>query len=258
MNDLTAWLAQRGLAKYAPVFADNDVDLDVFKTLSEDDLRELGLPLGARKRILQAIADANEPVVAPARDVEAEPTPGPERRQITVLFCDVVGSTALSEQVDAEDLRVLILAYQQACAAAIAEYDGHIAQYLGDGVLVYFGYPHAHEDDAVRAVRAGLSMIERMKDVNRRLVAEHGVALEIRVGVHTGPVVAGEMGGARCRVLRSHRADRGVAVSCRGTPESTYGAELPGPPEPRAALERGEVRRTSGDGGFAAVTEAPA
>jgi len=202
MSELTAWLAQRGLEKYASLFAENDVDLEVLKALSEDDLRELGLPLGARKKILQAIADADKApsaAVSPQFGGSAPPRPGPERRQITVMFSDVVGSTALAEQVDVEDLRSLVLSYQQACGSVIAQYDGHIAQYLGDGVLAYFGYPHAHEDDPVRAVRAGLALIERMQDVNRRLVAEYGVALDIRVGVHTGLVVAGEMGTGATR-----------------------------------------------------------
>ena len=118
--------------------------------------------------------------------------------------------------MDAEDLRALILSYQQACAAAVAQYDGHIAQYLGDGVLVYFGYPRAHEDDAVRTVRAALSMIDRMKEVNRRLVAEHGVALDIRVGVHTGMVVAGEMGGGATRERLAVGGTPNVAARIQG------------------------------------------
>jgi class 3 adenylate cyclase/tetratricopeptide (TPR) repeat protein len=216
VSDLAGWLGQRGLEKYASVFAENDVDLDVLKALSEEDLRELGLPLGARKRILQAIADADRPVAAPGRYVEAEPRASPERRQITVLFSDVVGSTALSERVDVEDLRALILEYQQACASGVAQYGGHIAQYLGDGVLAYFGYPHAHEDDAVRAVRAGLAMIERMKDVNRRLMAEQDLALDIRVGVHTGLVVAGEMGAGATRERLAVGETPNVAARVQG------------------------------------------
>jgi class 3 adenylate cyclase/tetratricopeptide (TPR) repeat protein len=197
--DLAAWLTERGLGKYASLFIENDVDFEVFKALSEDDLRELGLSLGARKRILEAITEANKPLSSSQRQVDSTPQLGPERRQITVLFSDIVGSTTLAEQMDVEDLRSLLLAYQQACATVIADYDGHIAQYLGDGVLAYFGYPHAHEDDAVRAVRVGLAMIERMQDANRRLAADHGVSLDIRVGIHTGLVVAGEMGAGATR-----------------------------------------------------------
>src|SRR5262245_42809651 len=116
-----------------------------------------------------------------------------ERRQLTILFCDLVGSTLLSRQLDSEDYRAAVRAYQAACAPVIERFDGHIAQYLGDGLLVYFGYPLAHEDDAQRAVRAGLAMIEAMGALAARL-EQHGVRLAIRIGMHTGPVVVGEMG----------------------------------------------------------------
>ena len=121
-----------------------------------------------------------------------------ERRQLTVLFCDLVGSTELADQLDPEDLRDVVLDYQSTCAAVIAAYDGHIAQYLGDGLLVYFGYPTAHEDDARRAVRSGLGIVEAIERANERLNTERGVRIAVRVGIHTGMVVAGEMGaGAR-------------------------------------------------------------
>src|SRR5207249_8706470 len=121
--------------------------------------------------------------------------PDAERRQLTVLFCDLVDSTVLAGQLDPEDLREVIRAYQEACAKVIARFDGHIAQYLGDGLLVYFGYPLAHEDDAQRAVRAGLGMIEALGQLNTRLGQERGVHLALRLGIHTGLVVVGEMGG---------------------------------------------------------------
>jgi class 3 adenylate cyclase/predicted ATPase len=130
----------------------------------------------------------------PQRTAEPRP-PDAERRQLTVLFCDVVGSTPLSEQLDPEDLREVVRAYQQACAEVIQRLEGHIAQYLGDGLLVYFGYPQAHEDDAQRAVRAGLDILTAMEMLNTRLAREKGVRLAIRMGIHTGPVVVGEMGG---------------------------------------------------------------
>src|SRR5262249_12093154 len=124
------------------------------------------------------------------------PTPlEAERRQLTVMFCDLVGSTALSGQLDPEDLRAVVRAYQATCATVIARYEGHIAQYLGDGLLVYCGYPLAHEDDAQRAVRAGLGMIEALGQLNMRLQEERGVQLAVRLGIHTGLVVVGEMGG---------------------------------------------------------------
>jgi class 3 adenylate cyclase/predicted ATPase len=118
-----------------------------------------------------------------------------ERRQLTVLFCDLVGSTQLSGQLDPEDLRAVVCAYQEAAAAVIRQYAGHIAQYLGDGLLVYFGYPKAHEDDARRAVHAGLGIVDAIATLNTRLIALHGVELAVRLGIHTGPVVVGVMGG---------------------------------------------------------------
>jgi class 3 adenylate cyclase/DNA-binding transcriptional ArsR family regulator len=220
MSAIAAWLDRLGLSKYASVFVDNDVDLDVLRGLSEGDLRELGLPLGARKKILQALAEPREEEPAAATSQagrrDGVSSTGPERRQITVMFSDVVGSTALAEQVDVEDLRSLVLAYQQACAAAIERYGGHIAQYLGDGVLAYFGYPQAHEDDAVRAVRAALTIIDRMRETNARMVSEHGVGLEIRVGINTGLVVAGEMGAGGTREQLAVGETPNVAARVQG------------------------------------------
>jgi class 3 adenylate cyclase len=112
-----------------------------------------------------------------------------------VLFCDLVDSTGLSSQLDPEELREVVRAYQETCAKVIARYEGHIAQYLGDGLLVYFGYPHAHEDDAQRAVRAGLGMVEAMGPLNARMSQEHEAQLDVRLGIHTGQVVVGEIGG---------------------------------------------------------------
>ena len=112
-----------------------------------------------------------------------------------MLFCDLVDSTALSSQLDPEDLREVVRAYQDTCAKVIARFEGHIAQYLGDGLLVYFGYPLAHEDDAQRAVRAGLGVLEALEQLNTRLTQERGVHLAVRLGIHTGLVVVGEVGG---------------------------------------------------------------
>jgi class 3 adenylate cyclase len=132
----------------------------------------------------------------PSEQPPAEPrVPEAERRQLTVLFCDLVGSTQLSGQLDPEDLRAVVRAYQEAAAAVIQRYEGHIAQYLGDGLLVYFGYPVAHEDDARRAVHTGLGIVQAITILNTRLAAPYGVQLAVRVGVHTGPVVVGVMGG---------------------------------------------------------------
>src|SRR5262249_4104167 len=119
-----------------------------------------------------------------------------ERRQLTVMFCDLVDSTKLSSQLDPEDWRDVVRAYQRVCTEVILRYDGYIAQLLGDGLLIYFGYPHAHEDDAQRAVRAGLGMLAAMGDLNTRLQQEKGIQLALRLGIHTGLVVVGAMGGA--------------------------------------------------------------
>ena len=136
-------------------------------------------------------ADQSASVAPP----EAAPeTPDAERRQLTVLFCDLVDSTALSRRLDPEDYREVVRAYQAACAAVIQRFDGHIAQYLGDGLLVYFGYPLAHEDDAQRAVRAGLGAIDAVGGLHPHLAQQYGVRLAVRVGVHTGLVVVGEVG----------------------------------------------------------------
>jgi TOMM system kinase/cyclase fusion protein len=137
-------------------------------------------------------ADLPSPAAPPGT---APSTPDAERRQLTVLFCDLVDSTALAAQLDPEDLRGVVRAYQDTCAKVIARFEGHIAQYLGDGLLVYFGYPRAHEDDAQRAVTAGLGMIEAVAQLNIRLAQAHGVQLAVRLGIHTGLVVVGEMGG---------------------------------------------------------------
>jgi predicted ATPase/class 3 adenylate cyclase len=136
--------------------------------------------------------DGFAPVKSPAAESR---TSDAERRQLTVLFCDLVDSTALASQLDPEEWREVVRAYQETCAKVIARFEGHIAQYLGDGLLVYFGYPRAHEDDAQRAVRAGLGMIEALGQLNTRLAQERGVQLAVRLGCHTGLVVVGEIGG---------------------------------------------------------------
>src|SRR5205823_4263914 len=126
----------------------------------------------------------------------AEPrTSNAERRQLTIMFCDLVDSTTLSGQLDPEDLREVVRAYQAACAEVIQRFDGHIAQYLGDGLLVYFGYPQAHEDDAQRAVRAGLGILAALADLNQGLQRAQAIHLAVRLGIHMGLVVIGDMGG---------------------------------------------------------------
>src|SRR5437764_7919795 len=161
--DITAWLGKLGLEQYAPAFRDNAIDSSVLPRLTAEDLKDLGVTLvGHRRRLLEAIAALG--AEAPAALVEPTPRDGSasadaERRQVTVMFCDLVGSTALSTRLDPEDLREVIGAYQRAVAEIVAGFDGFVSRYMGDGVLIYFGYPQAHEDDAERAVRAGLSSI---------------------------------------------------------------------------------------------------
>src|SRR5262245_49902726 len=143
-------------------------------------------------------SQSSQPQVPPderAARVESPPAPDAERRQLMVMFCDLVDSTRLASQLDPEDWREVVRAYQETAAAVIQRFEGHIAQYLGDGLLVYFGYPPAHEDNAQRAVRTGLDVVEALGALNARLAQHYGVRLAVRIGIHTGLVVVGEMGG---------------------------------------------------------------
>ena len=159
--DIDGWLRGIGLEQYAQTFRDNAIDADVLCDLTDEHLRELGLPLGARLKLLRAVAALGIREQTPASPEITPPAPGTdaERRQVTVMFSDLVGSTALSARMDPEDLREVISAYQKCVAETVRRFGGFVAKYMGDGVLVYFGYPQAHEDDAERAVRAGLELI---------------------------------------------------------------------------------------------------
>ena len=175
-----------------------DLKLELIKgqRLAVDEEGEVLVWSGAAGTTQEPAALPSPHTPPPATNVvHALYVPDAERRQLTVLFCDLVDSTPLASQLDPEDLREVVRAYQEACAKVIARFEGHIAQYLGDGLLVYFGYPLAHEDDAQRAVRAGLGMVEAVGQLNTRLGQEHGVHLAVRLGCHTGLVVAGEIGG---------------------------------------------------------------
>ena len=203
--DIPAWLEDLGLGQHAQAFRDNDIDAVLLPTLTADDLRELGVTsLGHRKRLLAAIAALTGPADAralPAPLAPLAPRSGSmpsqaERRQLTVMFVDLVGSTTLAADLDPEDMAEVIRAFQDACAGVITRFEGMVAQYVGDGVLAYFGYPRAHEDDAERAVRAGLDLV----DAVGRLTPRAGSALQVRVGIATGLVVVGDVagkGGAR-------------------------------------------------------------
>ena len=205
MDNIAHWLSQLGLGQYADVFTENAIDEEVLQDLVESDLEKLGIKLGHRKKLLKAISTLQagstiSPVDSPG-DSTASPSVGAirpaeaKRRQLTIMFCDLVGSTELSGKLDPEDLRNVNLTYQGACKAVIEHYDGFVARYMGDGVLAYFGYPQAHEDDAERAIHAGLGIVESMTGVNKNLDWENRVDLAVRVGIATGPVVVGDLIG---------------------------------------------------------------
>ena len=198
--DVGDWLRGLGLGRYETVFRDNEIDVEVLRELTESDLEKLGVPLGHRKRLLKAIADAGATAIAPPTVTARPDAQAAERRQLTVMFIDLVGSTALSAKLDPEDLRSIFGAYQRCCAELVQRNGGFVAKYMGDGVLAYFGYPQAHEDDAERAVEAGLALVEAVPKLNT--VA--GVPLSARVGIATGLVVVGDLigtGAARERAV---------------------------------------------------------
>ena len=178
------WLAAEGPPQYGELFEQHRIGLDVLPDLTERDLQDLGIPLGDRKRILKAIQSRGEsnPAVASAASSSGGGRDA-ERRQLTVMFCDMVGSTELSRKLDPEQLRELMRSYQQACGSVIEKYEGHVAQYLGDGLMVYFGWPIAHEDDAERALRAGLEVIDAVKSSS----ATHSLQVRIEIGHHYPP-----------------------------------------------------------------------
>jgi len=192
--DLAAWLRDLGLERYEPTFRENEVDLEILRELGDADLQELGLPFGPRKRLLKAIAAlvAGTSTASAAPGEAARTTAlSAERRQLTVMFVDLVGSTALSSRLDPEELRAVMRSYQDLCATEVARWEGHVAKFLGDGILAYFGWPVAHEDEAERAVRAGLGIVEAVPAVP----TPTGEPLAARVGIATGMVVVGDLLG---------------------------------------------------------------
>jgi class 3 adenylate cyclase len=198
MPQIADWLEKLGMSEYAQRFVENAVDLSVVRDLTEQDLRELGVLLGHRRKILRAIAELDG--IAPANIETAGPTPrdDAQRRHLTVMICDLVGSTALSSRLDPEDMNAVLDAYHAACARIMLAYDGFIGDFRGDGILAYFGYPRAHEDDAERTVRAGLDIISAVG----RLETRASQPLAVRIGIATGLVVVGELGGGS--TLRGH------------------------------------------------------
>jgi class 3 adenylate cyclase/tetratricopeptide (TPR) repeat protein len=206
MTGVGQWLEDLGLGRYAEAFAASDIDFDILTDLTKADLALLGVSLGDRKRLLRGIAafraggaaTGDRPSSIPTAAEPVRPGHAAERRQLTVMFCDMVGSTALAARLDPEDLHEVMRRYQESCAEVVARYEGHVGNYIGDGILAYFGYPKAHEDDALRAIRAGLDIV----DAIRRLAGElddYGVRIDVRVGINTGLVVVGDLGTGEFR-----------------------------------------------------------
>src|ERR671923_2688192 len=218
LDQAIAMLQRRGRVTYRTLRLQFQLDEEQLEALKEALIDAERLAVDEEGRVLvwagppaspptastsQGAAQDHDPDQAPpVADVPATPAgqiPRPadaERRQLTVLFCDLADSTVLARQLDPEDYREVVRAYQATCAAVVQRFDGYIAQYLGDGLLVYFGYPQAHEDDAQRAVHTGLGILAAMATLNVRLVPDKGLRLAVRVGIHTGLVVVGEIGGA--------------------------------------------------------------
>jgi class 3 adenylate cyclase/tetratricopeptide (TPR) repeat protein len=197
MQQIADWLDKLGLGQYAQRFAENDISFAILSDLKDQDLKELGVSsLGHRRQLLRAIAELNgvekgKPEPATVATAPVAPHDTAERRQVTVMFSDLVGSTALSARMDPEDLREVISAYQKCAAETVQRFGGFVAKYMGDSVLVYFGYPQAHEDDAERAVRAGLQLVATVGDLKTARAP-----LQTRVGIATGLVVVGDLVGS--------------------------------------------------------------
>ena len=192
MQQMADWLEKLGMSEYAKPFAENGIDVSALRHLTDQDLKDIGVLLGHRRKMLAAIAELGGAVPASPQPTftESKTRDTAERRQVTVMFSDLVGSTALSARMDPEDLREVISAYQKCVADTVRRFGGFVAKYMGDGVLVYFGYPQAHEDDAERAVQAGLQLIAAVANLKTR------ASLQTRVGIATGLVVVGDLIGA--------------------------------------------------------------
>ena len=202
--DVAEWLRGLGLEQYATAFRENEVGERVLPSLTADDLKELGVNLiGHRRLLLDAIAALREgkrkqaagDKISTAKVMPAGGSTEADRRQLTIMFCDLVGSTTLSTQLDPEDLHDVITTYHTCCAEHVTRFGGHIAQYLGDGVLAYFGFPRSHEDDPIRAIHTGLAILGGVAD----LPPKQGPAPQVRIGIATGLVVVGDLFGEAVR-----------------------------------------------------------
>jgi class 3 adenylate cyclase/tetratricopeptide (TPR) repeat protein len=226
------WLKSLGLGQYESTFRDNAIEADVLPDLTEGDLEKLGLPLGHRKRLLKAIGALVAVAAAPNPAAARSDADAAERRQLTVMLCDLVGSTALSARLDPEDMREIISAYHRCCTGLVERNGGFVAKYMGDGVLAYFGYPHAHEHDAERAVQAGLALVEAVP----KLTTVAGSPLQVRVGIATGLVVVGDLIGS------GEAQERGIVGD---TPN--LAARLQGIAEPGVVVIADATRRLIGN-----------
>ena len=238
MQQISDWLKQLGMSEYAQRFADNDIDIDVLNELTDQDFDRLGVSLGHRRRMLRAIRELGASPIAAVTERQTSAPTAPEqapkdtaeRRQVTVMFSDLVGSTALSARMDPEDLREIISAFQKCVAETVQRFGGFVAKYMGDGVLVYFGYPQAHEDDAERAVRAGLGVIAAVGSLRA------ASPLQTRVGIATGLVIVGDLVGS------GEAQERGIVGE---TPN--LAARLQGVAEPNTVVIAESTRKLLGN-----------
>jgi class 3 adenylate cyclase len=233
MKQIANWLKKFGLSEYTERFVENGIEIDVLSELTDQDLEKLGVLLGHRRRMLKAIRELGGPAPAAPQVPATSPTLREiaERRQLTVMFCNLVGATALLGRLDPEDLRGIIGAYHRCCTEVIERNEGFLAKYMGDGVLVYFGYPQAREDDAERAVRAGLALVEAMP----KLATAAGSPVQVRVGIATGLVVVGDWIGS------GEAQERGIVGE---TPN--LAARLQGIAEPNTVIIADSTRRLLG------------
>jgi class 3 adenylate cyclase/predicted ATPase len=235
MEQIADWLKKLGLSEYTERFVENGIEIDVLSELTDHDLEKLGVLLGHRRRMLRAIRElgGSAPAIPPlATAAPAVPQDSAERRQLTVMFCDLVGSTALSAKLDPEDLRGIIGTYHRCCTDLIERNGGFVAKYMGDGVVTYFGYPQAHEHDAERAVRAGIALVEAVPKLKTATAA----SLAVRVGIATGLVVVGDLIGS------GEAQERGIIGE---TPN--LAARLQGIAEPNMVVIAESTRRLLGN-----------
>src|ERR1700737_4249602 len=233
MQQIADWLEKLGLSEYTARFSENGIDISVLRDLTDQDLKDIGVLLGHRRKILRAIGELSSAAALtaePAVGTEPKAQDTAERRQVTVMFSDLVGSTALSARMDPEDLRDVISAYQKCVAETVGRFGGFVAKFMGDGVLIYFGYPQAHEDDTERAVRAGLGLVAAVSDLKTH------AALQTRVGIATGLVIVGDLVGA------GEAQERGIVGE---TPN--LAARLQGIAEPNTVVIAEGTRRLFGN-----------